>query len=125
MMASAASAQEAQTQTETPATATAAPTAPAATAQTQPADTQAQVQQLVSAELPKYDADKSGDLNETEFSAWVLELRSNAEKRDPNTPKADAAAKAQWAKDTFASADTNKDQKIDSAEATTYFADPS
>ena len=125
MMASAASAQQTQAPAEAPATQTApAQTAPAqkAPAQATPADTQAQVQQLVKAELPKYDADKSGDLSETEFTAWVMELRSKAEAGDPNAPKADAAAKAEWAKAAFAKADANQDKKADAGEVAAFFA---
>lgn len=129
LMASAASAQQAQTTAEAP-TAAPAQTAPAAqtpaaqtpAAQAAPADATAQVQQLVKTELPKYDADKSGALSEKEFTAWVMELRTKAEAGDPNAPKADATAKAEWAKAAFAKADANKDQKADSGEVAAFFA---
>ena len=128
LMASAASAQQTQTpepqaQVE-PTQATAADAAAAAAPATQaaPADKSAQVQQFVSAELPKYDGDKSGDLNEGEFSKWALDLRAKAEAEDPNAPKADSAAKAKWAQETFANADSDKDQKLAVAELVTFFA---
>ena len=125
LMASAASAQ--QTQTPSPATqaapAQAATTdASAAATQAAPVDKNAQVQQFVSAELPKYDGDKSGDHNEGEFSKWALDLRAKAEAEDPNAPKADSAAKAKWAQETFANADSDKDQKLAVAELVTFFA---
>ena len=129
LVASAASAQQAQTPAETPAAApaqtapaTGAAPAQAAPAQAAPADAAAQVQQLVKTELPKYDADKSGALNEKEFTSWVMELRSKAEAGDPNAPKADAAAKAEWAKAAFAKADANQDKKADAGEVAAFFA---
>lgn len=133
MMTSAASAQQTQTPTEAPATAPVAepatPATPASPAQPpaqsakQNADTTAQVQQLVSTEFPKFDTDKSGDLSEAEFTKWVMDLRSKAEEGDPNAPKADAVAKAQWAKNAFAKADSNKDQKADQSEMTVFFSE--
>lgn len=131
LMASAASAQDTQTAPATAAPteaqtapAEAAPTAPPAqdAAAPAPADKNAQVQQIVSADLPKYDADKSGDLNETEFSTWVLELRSKSEAGSPDAAKTDAAAKAKWAKEAFAQADTDKDQKLAQSEVVAFFA---
>lgn len=122
MMASAASAQQTQTPAESPAPAAQTTSAQAAPAQATPADTNAQVQKLVKAELPKYDTDKSGALSETEFTAWVMELRSKAEAGDPNAPKADAAAKAEWAKAAFAKADANQDKKADAGEVAAFFA---
>ena len=75
-----------------PATATPqAPAAPASpdssttTAQSAPADSAqpaqgqaasgAQIAAIVNSEFPTYDADKSGDLSETEFAAWMTALK--------------------------------------------------
>lgn len=91
-----------------PAQATPAP-APAAAAQ---------VETIVATEFPTYDADKSGDLNETEFQAWVVALRS----KDANAPAMDDAAKVKWSKELFAKVDANKDKKVAQAEMVTFFS---
>lgn len=90
----------------------------AAPAQAAPAGNQ--VQQIVAAEFPTYDADKSGDLNETEFQAWVVALRD----KDPAAAAKplDDAGKAKFAKEIFAKADTNKDKKIAEAEMVAFFS---
>jgi outer membrane biosynthesis protein TonB len=82
----------------------AAPTAPA------PEPKEVTVQKLVDAEFPTYDANKNGDLDQAEFSKWVLALQGAAS--DPKAAAMDDAAKAKWAKAAFASADADKSKKV-------------
>jgi Ca2+-binding EF-hand superfamily protein len=107
-----------------------APDAPAATEQapatTQPAPAEpsaaapaaepreAQVAKLVDTEFPTYDANKNGDLDQPEFTKWVLALRDAAP--DASAKAMDEAAKAKWAKDAFAAADADKSKKVSKAE---------
>lgn len=99
-----------------------APAAPAqdAAQPAQAAPSTDQVQQIVAAEFPTYDTDKSGDLNETEFQTWVVALRD----KDPAAAAKplDDAGKAKFAKEIFAKADTNKDKKIAEAEMVAFFS---
>lgn len=80
---------------------------------------EASVTQVVDAEFPTYDADKNGDLSQSEFSTWVLALHLKAESTG-GTAKKDEAAKAKWAKDAFASADADKNKKISKAEVSKF-----
>lgn len=104
--------------TEAPATSEMGPEPMAEPAPAAPAaDTsrEANVAKVVETEFPAYDTDKSGELSETEFSAWVLALHSKAEVA-AGTAKKDPAAKAKWAKDAFATADVDKNKKVSKTE---------
>lgn len=103
------------TTTEQPAPAEPAPTQPT------PADKAAQAAAVVEAEFPSYDTDASGELNQTEFGAWMLALHAKAE--------ADGVAGAQgktadqkdaWVKQAFLAADKDKSTKVSKAELTTF-----
>jgi hypothetical protein len=92
-----------------------APTpAPAAAPQSR----ELQVTQLVEAEFPAYDADKSGDLEEPEFTKWLLAL--HAAGGDAKSAAMDQNAKLKWAKDGFAAADADKSKKISKAEMSKF-----
>jgi cytoskeletal protein RodZ len=80
----------------------------------------AQVAQLVDAEFPAYDANKNGDLDEPEFSKWLLAL--HAAGGDVKAKAMDEATKMKWAKDGFAAADADKDMKISKAEMNKFLA---
>lgn len=92
--------------------------APMASPATEPREVT--VAKLVDAEFPTYDADQSGELEETEFSKWVLAL--HAAGGAPAAKATDAAAKMKWAKDGFAAADTDKSKKISKAEMNKFLA---
>lgn len=79
----------------------------------------ATVTQLIETEFPSYDADKSGDLNQGEFSKWVLALHSKAEQAQAATAM-DAKAKATWAKNAFVTADADKSKKISKTELNAF-----
>ncbi|MCC5611645.1 hypothetical protein LC612_34160 [Nostoc sp. CHAB 5834] len=76
------------------------------------------VAKLVDAEFPVYDADKSGELEEPEFSKWLLALHAAG----GDAKAMDDAAKAKWAKDGFSAADADKSQKISQAEMNKFLA---
>jgi hypothetical protein len=90
------------------------PTAPSTTAPSTTAEPrEVTVQKLVDAEFPVYDANKNGNLEAAEFSNWVLALYDAS--GDANAPK-DAAAKAKWAKNAFATADSDKNKIVTKSE---------
>jgi hypothetical protein len=103
------------------AAATTQPTPAAPTAEAAPAaDARAaSIAKLVEAEFPSYDADKTGDLNQAEFSKWVLALHAKAEEAQAATAM-DEKAKATWAKNAFATADADKSKKISKTELQTF-----
>lgn len=106
----------------TPAEPSAQPVTPAPVATPAPAAPEAaltqetQVTALVETEFPSYDADKTGELSQPEFTKWVMALQAKASEVDVNAKKMDGAAKAKWAKAAFASADTDKSKKISKVE---------
>lgn len=96
------------------------PIQPEAPVSATPVDAKAAtVTQLIEIEFPSYDADKSGDLNQAEFSKWVLALHSKAEQAQAATAM-DAKAKTTWAKNAFATADTDKSKKISKVELNAF-----
>jgi hypothetical protein len=105
-------------------------TGPAATGQTTTGQTTAAapaaesraatVQKLVDAEFPTYDANSNGDLDQAEFSKWVLALQGAS--GDPKAAAMDDAAKAKWATAAFASADADKSKKVSKEEMNTFLA---
>lgn len=114
--AQAAQAQTAQAQT-TPQPAPADPAAaPAQTAAAQSVTKADQIAQVVSTEFPSYDKDSNGSLNEAEFSAWMVALKTAS---DPTT-KADSAATKAWVDQAFASADTDKNKALSKTELTGF-----
>ena len=93
-------------------------TEPAPATAAAPAPREQQVAQLVEAEFPAYDADKSGDLEEPEFTKWLLAL--HAAGGDAKSKSMDQAAKLKWAKDGFAAADADKSNKISKTEMSKF-----
>ena len=82
----------------------------------QPATKADQIAQVVSTEFPSYDKDSSGSLNETEFSSWMVALKTAS---DPTT-KAESAATKTWVNQAFATADTDKDKALSKTELTGF-----
>lgn len=89
-----------------------APLEPAAPAVSEPRDVA--VAKIVDAEFPAYDANKNGDLDQPEFTKWILALHNAS--ADASAKAMDEAAKVKWAKGAFAAADTDKSKKISKAE---------
>ncbi len=108
----------AQTQ---PAPATPAATAPTATADAtttaQPASGD-QVAQAVDTQFATYDKNADGKLDKTEFSSWMVALKTAS---DPAT-KADSPATKKWVGAAFAQADTDKNSSLDKTEVTGFLA---
>jgi hypothetical protein len=74
----------------------------------------------VDAEFPAYDANKNGDLDEPEFSKWLLAL--HAAGGDAKAKAMDETTKMKWAKDGFAAADADKDMKVSKTEMNKFLA---
>jgi hypothetical protein len=88
------------------------PAAPAAPAADSGADKSAAVAQVVEAEFPTYDADKSTDLTKSEFTKWVSVLKAKSDAAQGKADKMAAADMTKWANDAFASADADKSKKV-------------
>ena len=82
----------------------------------QPVTKADQIAQVVSTEFPSYDKDSSGSLNETEFSSWMVALKTAS---DPTT-KAESAATKTWVNQAFATADTDKNKSLSKTEVTGF-----
>lgn len=105
----------------TPAPAPDASTPPAAASQPAPSGTAAtatQIAQIVDQEFPTYDGDKNGDLNETEFGAWMKKLRTAT---DPSVDPESADVKT-WIGQAFASADGDKSGGVNKTELTGFLS---
>jgi hypothetical protein len=84
----------------------------------QPANGGGQVGSIVNAEFASYDKNADGDLDQTEFGAWMIALKKAS---DPATKDTDPATKT-WANGAFASADTDKSKKVTKEELTKYLS---
>ncbi|HEV2599764.1 calcium-binding protein [Sphingopyxis sp.] len=105
----------------TPAPAPDASSPPAAASQPAPlgsAATPTQIAQIVDQEFPTYDGDKNGDLNETEFGAWMKKLRTAT---DPSVDPESADVKT-WIGQAFASADGDKSGGVNKTELTGFLS---
>jgi len=96
-------------------------TPPAAGSQPAPSGSTAtptQIAQIVEQEFPTYDGDKNGDLNETEFGAWMKKLRAAT---DPSVDPESADVKT-WIGQAFASADGDKSGAVNKDELTGFLS---
>jgi hypothetical protein len=78
------------------------------------------VKEVVSAEFPTYDADKSGDLNRAEFGKWVTTLREQTMAQQGKASSMTEPEKASWIKNAFTKADTDKSKKVSQSELETF-----
>ena len=101
-----------------PSTSPAPATEAASTDAQQPAAGGDQVAQVVGREFGTYDKDGDGSLNQTEFSAWMVALRTAS---DPAT-KADAPDTRKWVGAAFAQADKDKSKSLTQAELTGFLS---
>jgi hypothetical protein len=83
--------------------------APAPAAPTPPAS----IEQIVSTDFPLYDADKSGELNRSEFSAWMVAAKAQS---------GAAAPDKKWLSDAFAKADVDKSTTVSAVELTSFLS---
>lgn len=96
-----------------------APPAGEATAQPEASGTpatSAQVAQIVNSEFASYDADKSNDLNQAEFSAWMKKLRTATEPSvDPESEQVKT-----WIGQAWTAADADKSGAVSKEELTGF-----
>ncbi len=89
------------------------PSAPAADAPPPAAAPAASLADTISADFPKYDTDKSGELSKAEFSTWISEARSAS---GGTTPDKEALSEA------FVKADADKNKTVSAAELTSFLS---
>src|SRR3546814_9614446 len=77
-----------------------------------------QVAQIVNQEFPTYDADTSGDLNQTEFATWMTRLRTAT---DPTVDPQSEQVKS-WIGQAFAAADADKSGAVSKEELTGFLS---
>jgi Ca2+-binding EF-hand superfamily protein len=77
-----------------------------------------QIGQIVETEFPKYDADRDGEIDQAEFGKWMVALRRAT---DPATDPQSAEVQT-WLGQAFASADSDKSNKVSKAELTAFLA---
>jgi hypothetical protein len=93
--------------------------APAAPTPAEPAVTGAtQIAQVVNTEFPTYDKNADTNLDKTEFSAWMVALKTAS---DPATKAGDPAT-VKWIDGAFASADADKSTMVSKVELTAYLS---
>ncbi|CAN5466442.1 hypothetical protein BH09PSE4_BH09PSE4_12140 [soil metagenome] len=97
---------------------TAAATSQTSAAEPAPVTTPTGIAQVVNSEFPTYDKDASGALSESEFSAWMVALKTAS---DPKTDPASAAVKS-WVSGAFAQADADKSKTVSKDELTGFLS---
>lgn len=96
-------------------------TPPAGNTTAQPAPsgaaaTPAQIAQIVNSEFATYDADKSSDLNQSEFAAWMKKLRTATEPSvDPESEQVKT-----WVGQAWSVADADKSGAVSKEELTGF-----
>ena len=92
------------------------------TAQPAPASagaaTPAQIAQIVDHEFSTYDADKSNDLNQSEFASWMKKLRTAT---DPTVDPESEQIKT-WVGQAWAAADADKSGSVNKDELTGFLS---
>lgn len=92
--------------------------APSQTAQAMQPASSDQVAQVVDTEFPTYDKNGDGKLSTSEFSAWMVALKT---KTDAST-KPDAPETKKWVAAAFAQADTDKSKSLTKPELTSFLS---
>ena len=101
----------------------AAPAAPSAAMPAQPATQPApatSVASIVDSEFPAYDANSDGQLDQSEFSRWMVALKSQEMKATGQQLPADQVTA--WANGAFSTADADKSSMISKPELITYLS---
>lgn len=106
----------------TPATpaAPAAPAAPQSAAPSAPTNPAASVASIVDAEFPAYDANKDGQLDQSEFTRWMVALKSQEMKATGSALPAEQVTA--WANGAFTTADKDKSTSISKTELVSYLS---
>ena len=98
----------------------AAPASPAAPQAAEPASPTNSVAAIVESEFPAYDANKDGQLDQSEFSRWMLALKDQEMKATGKTlPPAEVTA---WANGAFTTADADKSISVSKPELISYLS---
>ncbi|MEJ7933448.1 EF-hand domain-containing protein [Sphingobium sp. AN558] len=104
-----------------PALAQAPTTQPAATSQAgAPQSPAAAVASIVDTEFPAYDGNKDGQLDQSEFSRWMVALKDQEMKATGKTLPADQVSA--WASGAFTTADKDKSVSISKPELISYLS---
>ena len=106
----------------------AAPTTPAAPAPAQPpgatpaapASPANSIASIVDAEFPAYDVNKDGQLDQSEFSRWMLALKDQEMKSTGTMLPADLGTA--WANGAFTTADKDKSSNVSKPELISYLS---
>ncbi|MDO7833538.1 EF-hand domain-containing protein [Sphingobium sp. HBC34] len=96
--------------------------APAATPATPaaPANPASSVASIVDSEFPAYDANKDGQLDQSEFSRWMVALKTQEMKATGSQLPAEQVTT--WASGAFTSADKDKSSMVSKPELITYLS---
>lgn len=97
----------------------AAPAQPQSATPAQPAPA-ASVASIVDSEFPAYDANSDGQLDQSEFSRWMVALKSQEMKATGQQLPADQVTA--WANGAFSTADADKSSMISKPELITYLS---
>lgn len=97
----------------------AAPAQPQSATPAQPAPA-ASVASIVDSEFPAYDANSDGQLDQSEFSRWMVALKSQEMKATGQQLPADQITA--WANGAFSTADADKSSMISKPELITYLS---
>lgn len=96
----------------------AAPASPAEPQAAQPANPANSVAAIVESEFPAYDTNKDGQLDQGEFSRWMVALKDQEMKATGKTlPPAEVTA---WASGAFTTADADKSISVSKPELISY-----
>jgi hypothetical protein len=68
---------------------------------------------IVNADFPKYDKDKSGELSKAEFGTWISEVKSSSGGMAPDKKALS---------DAFMKADADKSKTVSAAELTSFLS---
>ncbi|WP_370307314.1 EF-hand domain-containing protein [Sphingobium abikonense] len=112
----------AATQPAQPSTAMSAQPSTATPAQSTPAQSTpaASVASIVDSEFPAYDANGDGQLDQSEFSRWMLALKNQEMKATGQQLPADQVTA--WANGAFTTADADKSLMVSKPELITYLS---
>ncbi|WP_206435050.1 EF-hand domain-containing protein [Sphingobium yanoikuyae] len=98
----------------------AAPASPAEPQAAQPANPANSVAAIVESEFPAYDTNKDGQLDQGEFSRWMVALKDQEMKATGKTlPPAEVTA---WASGAFTTADADKSISVSKPELISYLS---
>ncbi|NML09858.1 EF-hand domain-containing protein [Sphingobium sp. AR-3-1] len=96
------------------------PAAPQAATPAAPANAATTVASIVDSEFPAYDANSDGQLDQSEFSRWMVALKGQEMKATGSTLPAEQVSA--WASGAFTTADKDKSVTISKPELVSYLS---